>query len=65
MVNGGEPHADHAPEMVEKSVRKRKRIGSPAEKRLSKIKGVVDARPFVDKTKPRVICSNYTHRSIL
>ncbi len=37
----------------------RKRKGRPTEKRLAKIKNVVDARPspYVDKAKPRVICS--------
>jgi hypothetical protein len=33
----------------------RKRKGRPTEKRLAKIKNVVDARPYVDKAKPRVI----------
>jgi hypothetical protein len=35
----------------------RKRKGRPTEKRLAKIKNVVDARPYVDKAKPRVIRS--------
>ena len=35
----------------------RKRKGCPTGKRLAKIKNVVDARPYVDKAKPRVIRS--------
>jgi hypothetical protein len=36
----------------------RKRKGRPMEKRLLKLQGVMDARPFVDKAKPRV---NFSH----
>jgi hypothetical protein len=39
----------------------RKRKGRPTEKRIAKLKGVEDARPYVDKAKPRVLCSSYSH----
>jgi hypothetical protein len=39
----------------------RKRRGRPTEKRLAKLKEVEDARPYVDKAKPRVLCSSYSH----
>ena len=46
-----------APKWSKHQPGERKRKGRPTEKRLAKIKNVVDARPYVDKAKPRVICS--------
>jgi hypothetical protein len=43
----------------------RKQKRRPTEKRLAKLRDVMDARPCVDKAKPQVICSHYSHSNYL
>ncbi len=53
------------PKWLRHQLGERKWKGRPTEKRLAKIKDVVDARPYVGQAKPRVICWYYSHRNNL
>ncbi len=64
VVHGVKPQPGHAPKVVETSTRgaqEERAFDGEESKRLAKLKDVVDVRPYVDKAKPQVICSYYSH----